>query len=103
MLIENTFNGRNNTIDLLLKADGAAVDLSDVTRMTLTVGSTTLDSATHPAYFDWVHTPAVTGKLVLALGAAGLTAGEYQRATLVVYSADNVSGVRWPDFIINVY
>lgn len=103
MLIENVFNGRDNTIDLLLKADGSAVDLSDVTRMTLTVGSVTLDSTTHPSYFDWTHTPAVAGKLVLALGAASLTAGEYQSALLTVYSADNLNGVRWPQFYINVY
>jgi hypothetical protein len=102
MIIEKVYNGRNNTIDLLLKADGAAVDLAAVTRMQLVVGSVTLDSSTHPAYFDWTHTPAVTGKVILALSGAGLAVADRQIATLIVYAPDAPSGINWGQFYIDV-
>lgn len=106
MIIEKVYNGRDNTIDLLLKADGAAVDLAAVTRMQLVVGETTIDSSTAPAAFDWSPTPAVTGKVVLALGALGddsIPAGEGQTATLYVFDASNPNGICWGQLRLDVY
>jgi hypothetical protein len=102
MIIEKIYNGRDNTVDLLLKADGAAVDLAAVTRMQLVVGATTIDSQTHPTYFDWSPTPAVTGKLLLTLGAAGLSVGERQVAQLVVFDPSNPLGLVWGSFYMDV-
>jgi len=93
MLTEVVYLGKDNTIDLLLKADGEAQDLSDTTRMTLGLDDTVIDSATSPDAFDW--DTGTTGKLVLALGAEAIDAGVYKRAVLVVYNADNPNGVVW--------
>jgi hypothetical protein len=103
MIIESVFNGRDNTVDLLLTADGAAVNLAAVTRMQLSVGEAMLDSSTHPQYFNWTPDPPEAGKLILKLGAAGLSAGEGQTATLFVFDPSNPSGIRWGQLKLNVY
>ena len=95
MTTENVYNGHDNTIDLLLKADGAAQDLSSVTRMTLEVDSVTIDSAISGSAFDW--DTGTTGKIILALGGESLTAGAY-RATLTVYDPTNTDGIVWGTF-----
>lgn len=101
MITEKVYLGRDNTIDLLLKADGAAVDLESVSRMVLVVGSVTVDSAVYPAAFDW--DTGTTGKVILALGqlmdgeeppANILSAGAYT-ATLTVYDPTNDDGLVW--------
>lgn len=102
MIIEKIYNGRDNTVDLLLKAEGVAVDLAAVTRMQVVVGSTMVDSQAHPTYFDWTPTPAVTGKVLLTLGAAGLTVGERQVAQLVVFDPSNTLGIVWGSFYLDV-
>ena len=95
MTTEIVYDGHDNTIDLLLKADGTAQDLSEVTRMTLEVGSTTVDSDESGSAFDWA--PGMTGKLILALGDEDLTAGTY-RAILTVYDPSNTDGIVWGTF-----
>ena len=104
-VLEYVYNSRNNTIDLLLKADGAAVDLSSVTRMIVEdiAGGWSVDESTVPAAFS--RSLTVTGKVVLSLGGQGLTAGKYS-CRLIVYDPANTSGIVWGDpndqFIINV-
>jgi len=95
MTTEVTYLGHDNTIDLLLKADDIAQDLSSVTRMTLEVDSVTINSAISGSAFDW--NTGVTGKLILALGDESLIAGEY-RATLTVYDPTNTDGIVWGSF-----
>lgn len=102
MITEVCYNGRSNAIDLLLQDDSsgtlAASDLSAVSRFLLIVGSTTLDSAVNPAYFD---ASAGGGVLSLKLGGAGLATGRYT-ATLVLYDATNTDGIEWSPFDIIV-
>jgi len=97
-VVEYSYNNRNNTIDLLLKSDGTAQDLSAVSRMILkdVGGSWTVDHNVAPGdvAFDWSPTPAVTGKVIIALGAQSITAGKY-RCRLVVYDPTNTSGIAW--------
>ena len=95
MTTENVYDGHDNTIDLLLKADDVAEDLSSVTRMTLEVGSTTVDSDVSGDAFDW--DTGVTGKVILDLGGESLAAGTY-RATLTVYDPTNTNGIVWGKF-----
>jgi len=95
MTTEIVYDGHDNTIDLLLKADGVAQDLSAVTRMTLEVSDTTIDSDVSGSAFDWDI--GTTGKIILALGAESLTAGTYI-ATLTVYDGDNTDGIVWGSF-----
>ena len=95
MATERTYAGHDNTIDLLLKADGSAVDLSSVTRMTLEVAGSTIDSEVSGSAFDW--DTGTTGKVILTLGAESLTEGTWQ-ATLTVYDPDNENGIVWGTF-----
>ena len=102
MITEHVYLGHDNTIDLLLKADGAAVDLSAVTRMTLELdATTTIDSATSPEAFDW--DTGTTGKLVLALGGETISAGIYEKCKLTVYDPDNAGGIMWDQLNIVVH
>ena len=95
MTTEIVYDGHDNTIDLLLKANGVAYDLTDTTRMTLEVGDDTIDSDVSGSAFDWA--PGVTGKLILALGDESLPTGTY-RATLTVYDPTNTDGIVWGTF-----
>ena len=95
MTTERTYVGHDNTIDLLLKADGVAQDLSEVTRMTLEVSTKTVDSDVSGDAFDWA--PGTTGKVILTLGAEGLSVGTWQ-ATLTVYDGSNTNGIVWGTF-----
>lgn len=107
MLTEIVHIGRNNTIDLVLMADGSVPSLSSVTRMMLTLDDgTVIDSAESPGVFDWGRTlseaeaaripgaQAGNSKLVLALGGVIATAGS-RNAELAVYDAENPLGIDW--------
>ena len=53
MITTRVYKGRDNRISLGLKADGAFVDVSALSRMTLQVGELTVDSRIHANAFDW--------------------------------------------------
>lgn len=99
--IETVYNGRDNTIDLLLKADGVAQDLSTVTRMVVAEqdDAFSVDSATSPDAFDWAT--GTTGVVVFAFGGEGITAG-YHQCRLIVYDPTNANGVVWGSIKLTV-
>jgi len=96
MITEIVYNDRDNEINLLLKADDEAVDLSSVTKMELVVDDTTISSQDYPSAFDWT-TPSTTGEVVLDLGGVGLEEGHYV-VWLVVYDSANTDGIVWDKF-----
>lgn len=100
MLSEVFYLSRDNTIDLLLKADGSAVDLSSVTQVLLILdGSTTIDSNVESSVFTWTGL-GVTGKMTIDLSAltqTSLSAGAY-KARLITIDATNPEGIVWGDF-----
>lgn len=86
--------GHDNALDYVLKADGVAVDLSSATRVTLTLGSTLVDSNNGDADpIRWAKSGYATGQIRLVLGGQVITPAHYQNAWLVVYDPTNVSGV----------
>ena len=92
---ENVYLGRDNTINLILKADGSAVDLTAVTKISITFGTTVIESSngvTDPIL--WVQTGYNTGEIRLKLGAQAIPAGTYQ-AALIVYEATYPNGIHW--------
>lgn len=99
--VETVYIDRNNTIDLLLKADGAAQDLSPVTRMVLSdrAGIFTIDSDQVAGAFDW--NTGTTGKVIMALGDQGLAAGTYI-CNLILYDPTNSDGINWGRLVIKV-
>jgi hypothetical protein len=107
MIEETVYIGRDNTIDLLLKADDVAQDLSGVTKMVLIDDSDKADavddisSEDHSAAFDW--SSAVTGKLILSLGevfeSEEIDRGRYV-FNLVVFDPANTDGIVWDKIFI---
>lgn len=99
MIYEIVYLGRDNTIELLLKADGVAQDLTPVTKMVLKDedGGWELDSSLLPALFDW--NTGVTGKLVLDLGSSNIPPG-YYTCSLIVFDSSNTNGIVWGNFVI---
>jgi hypothetical protein len=95
-VVEYTYNSSDNTNDLLLKADGAAVDLSSVTRMILydVDGGWSIDESDSASDSVFDRDTGVTGKVIIALGDQGITAGRY-RCRLKVYDPTNTSGIVW--------
>lgn len=109
------YNVLGHKEDYVLQSDGEDVpDLSAVSRMTMTVGGTVVDSDVHTGAFDWsqtvsaaeaaVHPEVKAGlpKVIFAFGAAGLTAGTYPGSLLVVYDPDNPLGMPWGLFDVVV-
>ena len=97
-VVEYSYNDANNTNDLLLKADGSAVDLGSVTRMILydvdEAWSIDEDDSVSGDVFD--RSAGVTGKVIIALGDQGITEGRY-RCRLKVYDPTNTDGIVWGD------
>ncbi len=95
MNTEVVYLGHDNTIDLLLKADGTAQDLSGVTKITASFGDTLVES-TDPAGgpITWNQDGYDTGEIRLALGGQSITPGIYS-VPIVAYDAVNITGVFW--------
>lgn len=92
---ETIYLDKNNAIDLILLADGVAVDLSSVTRMILRdVGCEwEVDSATSAVAFDW---SAGGGVLSLRLGDETIPPGAYN-CWLIVIDPTNTDGIVWEE------
>ena len=101
------FANRANTITIRIISGGLAQDLASVTRMTLKVGNTLIDSNTNPEAFDWT-TGSSEGKVILKLGALLTVPTEgYVTATLTVYDPEYSEGIVWdscevPNLLIHV-
>jgi N-methylhydantoinase A/oxoprolinase/acetone carboxylase beta subunit len=101
VIAEIVYNGRDNTIDLVLINKGSVLtDLSGVTRATIKVGDTTMDSsATGGGSILWwsdsmTYRGTSTDVLKIKLGAQALTTGEYTGCDVVVYDATNTNGLQ---------
>ena len=95
MIVETVYNGRDNTIDLLLKDENGIADLSSVTRMDLVASGAWTVSNSDPSSFpiQWVGT-GQQGKVMLRLGDESLPVGTYT-ASLVVFDPSNPDGIVW--------
>lgn len=104
---EYVYVGRDNTIDLLLKADGVAIELHEaVTRMDLKFsdrifGTQYVTSADYPTAFDWV-TRGADGIVILKLGGLELAAGRDSKVELIVYDNVNTNGIVWGEVPIKI-
>lgn len=92
---EVVHNGRDNAVELALSVDGVTIDHTSITRALLVVGTVTLDSQASPALFDFTQ----ADRLVLTLGAAGLTVGRHS-ARLITYDTAHPNGLEWESAIV---
>jgi len=103
MLTEIVYLNHDNTIDLILKADGTAVDLSSVTKMTVTFGTITLTSTNQVADpILWVQVGYERGEVHLILGDANIPAKSYKNVYLVVYDSIYTDGIVWGSFNVKI-
>lgn len=99
---EIVFLAHNNTIDLLLRADGVAQDLSAVTKITATFGATTITSEDHAAgSIKWNNAGYDTGEIRCDFGGQIIPPGQYY-VYFVVYDPVNTDGVVWGKLAIEV-
>lgn len=99
---EKVYLGREDTFKRYLTSDGAAVDISGLTRVTLDLGNdVVIDSATSPDAFDWA-TSGAAGVLICALGGESIAAGKYF-AVLTTYAPEYQDGISgWGAFRVQV-
>lgn len=96
---EIVYLGRDNAIELILKANNEAQSLSSVTHMELVVSGVTYSSVTS-GYFDW--SGSTTGYVSLTFGqSATLSPGTYD-AELIVYDGSNVNGIIWGEIPLRI-
>jgi len=102
MTTEIVWLGHDNTIDLLLKAEGVAQDLASVTKITATFNGTTITSEDHAAgAILWNNDGYDTGEIRLDLGGQTIAAGGYD-VPIVVYDPSNADGVVWGEISVLV-
>jgi hypothetical protein len=97
MTPEHVYLDHDNTIDLILKADGVAVSLASVTKISLAVGSVLIESTNQAADpIQWAKSGYATGEVRIAIGGvSGLVAGVRYDAPLIVYDSTNDDGIVW--------
>lgn len=98
---ETIYIGRDNTIDLILKADGEAVDLSSVTQIDVSVGGVVIESSNADTdAIRWAQVGYDTGEIRISFGSVdGLVASSAKKwAYIVIYDLENPDGVVWGSF-----
>lgn len=96
MVYELVYLGHDNVISLLLTSNNVAIDLANITKMTIVVGDTLVTStnqAADPILWNQVGYP--TGKVTLKLGLQDIVAGIYERCYLTIYDVNNPEGIVW--------
>lgn len=102
MITEFIYLGHDNPINKILKADGVAIALTSVTRMTLTFGAKLIDSDNGDADpIRWIKPGYATGEFRMFLGAETISPGPYQ-VPLIVYDPTNPNGIFWGRIPITV-
>jgi hypothetical protein len=100
---EIVYLGRDNTIDLLLKADDVAVDLSSVTKITASFGSVLVSSTDSAAgAIKWSGAGFDTGEIRIDVGAETIPVKTKYSVPIVVYDAVNTNGVHWGEVPVQV-
>lgn len=101
-LVERVWLNHDNTINLVLKEDGTAIDTSGLTKITVTLGGITFRSTNQSGDpIRWNQGGYETGEIRIDLGGQNLSVGRH-KATIVVYDATNIDGIVWGNLTIRV-
>lgn len=99
---EIIYLGRDNTIDVRLKASGVSQNLTNVVKMQVVFGSgVTIDSLVSPTLFSGVT--STVGEVSFKFGSVTeLTANTIYNAEILVYDDQNVNGINWGTIPIKI-
>ena len=99
-IIENIYLRRNNKIVLQLRKNGVVQDLANVTKVRLVCNRhLEFDSSVDSTAFDWT---TVATQLDIKIGLKNIKEGVYPSVLLIVYDANNTSGIVWSTFDLTV-
>jgi len=95
MITEIVYKGYDNVINLLLKKNGVAQDLSGVTKMELLLGDVMISSDNQDSDpIRWAKDGYSTGEVRLYLGPENIELDDYE-ASLTVFDEFYVDGLVW--------
>ena len=104
MITEILYKSRDNEIDLELRANGIAVDISGTSKVEIEVGDLVLNSAKYPASFDWT-TNGASGQLTLDIARLNeiinLRASAY-KTKVTIFDATYPNGLVWDHFMLKL-
>jgi len=100
---ELIYLGHDNSIDIILKSNDTAVDLSGMTVMSLTFGTLSIDSTNNATHaITWNKSGYATGEVRIRLGETTKLHDRYYDAVLTVYDAASTNGIIWGAIPIKV-
>jgi hypothetical protein len=98
------FINHDNPAALVLSEGTVAVDLSNVTRMTLSLGTVLIESTNSSVdLIKWKVAGSTTGEIRVMAGLATVAAEGYYDAPLVVYDTSYVNGIVWGTVPVRIY
>jgi len=96
---ERIYVGRDNTIDRVLLSDKVAVDLSNATKIAISIGGTTFESTNKATgVITWDQPGYSAGEIRIGIGnESGLVAlaGSTYDAEITVFDASHQNGISW--------
>lgn len=93
--VQRVYAGKSNSIDMELTLNGADIDYSTITRITMELDDddgTVIDSQVDVTVFDWLSNDYLS--IRLGLRTPALEDGTY-KGFITVYDAANPSGIQW--------
>ncbi len=103
MNTEIIWDGHDNSIDLILKQNGSAVDIAGTTRITASFGKRRIESNTPTAnLIRWSGSGYVTGEVRLYLGTTSVIPGLYDVPIITYQDMGSSNGIVWGPIKIRV-
>lgn len=108
MTTEIVYLGHDNTIDLLLKRrvppsrTASAIDLTPVTKITVTIGGVLVDSDDSGAPILWAESSYETGEVRIDASGYSIPSGLHTDCPIIVYDTTNTDGIVWDHVNIEV-
>lgn len=100
---EIVWNGHDNSIDLILKQNNTAVDLSGTTMITASFGKRRIESNTPSTnLIRWSGSGYVTGEIRLFLGATDVKPGLYDVPIITYQDGGSSNGIVWGTIKIRI-
>lgn len=100
-ILAAVYTSRDNAIALAVESaeGGLMTSLASITRVVVTIGATTIDSAVVGSSVIWwtetmAYRGATVGVIKLKLGGQGVAAGAYDDCSLVIYDSAHAGGLR---------